>query len=150
MINWKKFGENLKGATGVSLAGLFLILATNGKEAVEVLMSVPLVIKAFSTHLPLGSWSGALGTILAGAFHLFARSWTKRSLGIEIATIITGLTVVMVQQSGGTAAQVLSAAMVGLIAGFSGLFGSKLLRQLFLKEDNDGNVRSTETLPEPD
>jgi hypothetical protein len=150
MINWKKFGENLKGATGVSLAGLFLILATNGKEAIEVLLSVPLVIKAFSTDLPFGLWSGVAGTVMAGSFHLFARSWTKRSLGIEIATIITGLTVVMVQQNGGTAGEVLSAAMVGLAAGFGGLFGSKLLRQLFLKEDNDGNVRSTETLSGPD
>lgn len=150
MIDWKKFGESFKGATGISIAGLLLILITNGKEAVEVLMSVPLVIKAFSTHLPLGSWSGVLGTVLAGAFHLFARSWAKRSLGIEIATIITGLTVVMVQQHGGTAAQVLSAAMVGLVAGFGGLFISKLLRQLFMKEDNDGRVRSTETLPDAD
>lgn len=149
-MDWKKFGENLKSATGVSLAGLLLILATNGKEALEVLSGIPALIKAFSSGLPLGFWSGIIATALASAFHLFARSWHARSFGIELATIITGLTVVMVQQHGGTAAQVLSAAMVGLVAGFGGLFISKLLRQLFMKEDNDGRVRSTETLPDSD
>ena len=151
MIDWKKFGENLKSATGVSLAGLLIILATNGKQALEVLLGIPALIKAFSAELPLGFWSGVIATVLASSFHLFARSWHKRSFSIEMATIIVGVTVVMVQAHGGTSAQVLSAALVGLTAGFGGLFLSKAARSLFVKGDKaDAKSGPDQTLSVPD
>lgn len=150
-MDWKKFGENLKSATGVSLAGLFLILATNGKQAIEAIAGIPMLVKAFSSDLPFGFWSGVIGTTLATGFHLFARSWHKRSFGIELATIMTGLTVVMVQQSGGTGGEVLSAALVGLVAGFGGLFTAKALRSLFMKKEKaDGDCKSPDPVPSPD
>lgn len=149
-MDWKKFGENLKGATGVSLAGLVIILATNGKEAIEVLLGIPALVKAFSTDLPFGFWSGVLATGLASAFHMFARSWHARSFGIELATIITGLTVVMVQQHGGTSAQVLSAALVGLVAGFGGLFLSKAVRSILMRGESNAKSSPDQTLPDSD
>jgi len=134
MMDLKKLGDNVKSATGVSLAALFIILATNGKQFIEAAAAFPALVQAYSLGLPFGFWSGAVATLLASGFHMFARSWHSRSLGIEIATIMIGITVVMVQQMGGTGSEVLSALFVGLVAGFGGLFLSKIVRSMLHKE----------------
>lgn len=145
-MSWDKFGKSIKSATGVSLAALVLILASNGKAAIEALMGLPVLITAYSQGLPFGFWSGVLATVIACGFHTFARSWHRRSFAIELATIMVGLTGVMVQQWGGDRGQVLSALLVGLVAGFGGLFTSKALLSLRGNE----NVKSTETLSDAD
>lgn len=149
-MDWKKFGENIKSGTGVSLATLFVLVLTHGNKAVEIIGGIPILVNSFATNLPLGFWSGVIGTTLAAAFHMFARSWHKRSFSIELASIFVGLTAVMVQQVGGTSSDVLSAAAVGLVAGFGGLFTSKMLRAIFVKEKKDESTRPDQTLPDSD
>lgn len=141
-MDLKKFGDNIKSSTGVSVAALFIILATNGKEFIEALTAFPTLVQAFSQGLPFGFWSGATATILAASFHMFARSWHTRSLGIEIATIMVGMATVMVQQQGGEAGEVLSALFVGLVAGFGGLFIAKIIRSLYTKEKDCDETES--------
>lgn len=145
-MSWDKFGKSIKSATGVSLAALVLILASNGKAAIEALMGLPVLITAYSQGLPFGFWSGALATAIACGFHTFARSWHRRSFAIELATIMVGLTSVIVQQWGGDRGQVLSAMLVGLVAGFGGLFISKAARSL----KGNTNAEPIETIPDPD
>lgn len=146
---FQKFGESFKSATGVSLAALFIIWATNGTEAVQALAGVPMLIAAYADGLPFGFWSGVIGTVLGCCFHLFARSWHKRSFGIEVATIMVGLATVMAQMHGGSGPQVISAALVGLVAGFGGLFISKGIRAMIIRND-DEDANSVDPVSEND
>lgn len=141
------FGRIFQGATGVTLFGALIIFSTNGRQAIEAVAALPALVAAFSSGLPLGFWSGILGGTVSTGFHLFARSWHKRSFGIELATIVSGLAVVMAQQSGGTPGDVLRALCIGLVAGFAGLFTAKGLRAMF-REDPE-NVKDSTGSAEP-
>lgn len=136
-MNLKKFGDGVKSATGVSLAALIIIVASNGSELLKVLGGLPVLINAYATSLPLGLWSGVIGTALAGGFHSFARSWHKKSLGIEVASILVGVAAVTAQMWGSSAGDMLKATMIGVIAGLTGLYSSKLLRSMFRREKNE-------------
>lgn len=146
-MNFKAFGEAIKSATGVSLAALIVILATNGKNALEALTALPVLIAAIASGLPLGAWSGLIATTAAALFHTFARSWHKRSLGIEVATVLIGITAVMLQKIGAPVPELLNAFLIGFIAGFGGLYASKLLRAMFKR---DTNVKPDQTISKPD
>lgn len=146
---WVRFGNAFKGATGVTLFGALIIFGSSGKTFLEAAGAFPALVSAFSSGLPLGFWSGVIGGLVGTGFHLFARSWHKRSFGIELATIVTGLAVVMVQQNGGSASELLRALCVGLVAGFGGLFTAKGLRAMFSKEEEDADTGSGESRSEP-
>lgn len=150
---WERIGSAVKGAFGVSLGALFVIIASNGKGVIDAAMAFPSLVAAYATGLPFGFWSGVAGTLIATCFHLFARSWHKRSFAIELATIMVGLAVVMVQQRGGTPGEILSALLVGLVAGFSGLFISKGIRSITTRGDTqyvDSDDDEPEAVPPAD
>ena len=147
-MNWKDFGDKFKSATGVSLAAGLVLLATYGKQLVDAVVALPEMYRAFAAVLPFGAWSAILGFSLAAGFHTFARSWHQRSLGIEIATIMIGITVTTIQLSSRTPADIISALLVGGGAGLGGLFLSKLLRSIFTRNNNES--RPDQTIPESD
>lgn len=147
-MNWKNLGETFKSATGVSLAAGIVLLATYGKGLVDAALAAPALYKAYASVLPHGLWSAVLGTILSGGFHTFARSWHRKSLGIEVASILLGVTVVSVQLPSQEPSKLLNALIVGLVAGLGGLFLSKAGRSIFTRQPDD--TRPDPSVPESD
>lgn len=148
-MNWKKFGESFKSATGVSIAALLVLTATYGKQLVEAAVAIPDLYKAYASVLPMGMWSAFLGTLLAAGFHTFARSWHNKSLAIEVATILIGATATAVQIPSNSTASLLSALVVGVIAGMAGLFVAKLVRSIRMG-NNDDKPRPNPPIFKPD
>lgn len=148
-MNWKKLGDNFKSATGVSIASFAVIFGMHGTNIIEALGSLPALYQAFSSKLPMGVWSTFLGMAAAAGFHLFARSWHRKSLSIEVASVMLGTTVVLAQVIDYTAPELLSALAVGLVAGLFGLLLSKMGRAMFTGEEDDES-RPDPPLPKPD
>jgi hypothetical protein len=147
-MNWKKLGDSFKSATGVSIAALFVLFATYGDAAVKAATAMPLMLKAFAANLPLGLWSGLLGTALSAGFHAFARSWHKKSLGIEVASILLGMTAVAIQLPDRDPARLMNALIVGVVAGLSGLFLSKIIRAALTGKEDES--RPDPSVPKSD
>lgn len=147
-MNWKKIGNSFKSATGVSIAAMLVLGATYGKQLIEAAAALPAMYRAYADVLPGGLWSALLGTALAAGFHTFARSWHSKSLAIEVATVLLGATAVAVQLSSKDPAKLLSALVVGLVAGMAGLFIAKLVRSI--RMGNVDEPRPDKTLPKSD
>lgn len=116
--------ENVK-AWAISIGALLAVIAASGPEALTVIGGLPALIRAYADGLPGGLWSFLLASCIAGGLHFWVRTWSGKSLTMELATIMAGIGVCNLLAWRSGAAQHVSAALVGLLAGMVGLFVSK-------------------------
>ncbi len=112
-------------AWAVALGSLLAILAASGPEALTVLGGIPALVKAYASVLPGGLWSFIFATAIAGSLHFWVRTWSGKSLTMELATILSGAAVCIAMSFEQPPPQQIMAGMVGFLAGLTGLFGSK-------------------------
>jgi len=116
----------VKGTLGITIAGLFVLLATYGKplaEAIEALWS--LLLKA-SDDAPLGVASFALALTLATLSRGFLlkympafRCFKSRDFVIDSAALLVGMAVTWLQMAAADPLARLNALWIGLIAGLA-------------------------------
>ena len=121
------FNQRVLGATGVSLATLFIIIAGNSKALFEGLAGLPVFITAMANNLPLGVGSYLLAQLLGPLFHMFLLKWLPAPKGnkhrkdfvAETLTLLGCSLLCLAQQWGGGSGPMLLAGALGAVAGFS-------------------------------
>lgn len=108
-----------KSTLGISIAGLLVLIATNGAALAEALQGLWLVMLKFSDTAPLGLSSFLLALALAVVSQPFLRKWMphlrcpmSRDFLIESAALAIALAVMLAQ------VRDLKGWMLGLLAGF--------------------------------
>jgi hypothetical protein len=116
--------DKFKSWFGISLAGMFVLIAANGTQFLEVLKALPGLASAWASGLPLGLWSMVLASAVGAVAYLIAEHAleTSRS-GRRAAETIAILVVIGVAQAqlwvgGGSTAQRLNALWLGIVFGY--------------------------------
>lgn len=130
--------DKIKSITGLSLAGLFALIALQGKPFLEALAGFPGLLRAWSSSLPLGAWSFilALGVGMGAwsfAIHYLPHDKNDKPAKFMADTVSIGVGVVVVlsQSWGRPAGEVLNSMWVGLLAGLAAPYLANGLRALF-------------------
>lgn len=116
--------DNFKKWFGITGAGLFVIIAANGMNFVEVLKALPALASAWAAGLPLGLWSMFLANMVGIVAYLIAEHALETSRGgRRAAETIAILVVIGVAQAqlwvgAGTTAQRLNALWLGIVFGY--------------------------------
>lgn len=123
MNNW------MKSTLGVTLAGIVVLLATYGKQLAEAFNALWLFLLAMSESAPLGLASFAVALSIATLSRYYLRKWTptlkcplSRDFVVDMATLLVGMTVALVQMWNGGAADRMSALWLGIGAGLAAPF----------------------------
>lgn len=108
----------VKSITGLSLAGLIVLLSVHGPAFFEAMSAAWLFLLKLSAEAPLGLWSCLLALSLATASQPFLRRWVpalrcplSRDFIIESAALVIGVGVMWAHH------QALSSLLLGILVG---------------------------------
>jgi hypothetical protein len=121
-----------KSTLGVSLAGLIVLLATNGAALVNAALGAWQFLLTLADTAPLGLSSFVLALALAVAAQPFVRKWiaprvaclASREFVIESAALVIAIAVMWIQTRD------LSGLLLGILAGFAAPYVQKALAAL--------------------
>jgi hypothetical protein len=114
-------------AWAVALGSMLAILAASGGQVLTVLGGIPALLRAYASVLPGGAWAWLLAVMVSGGLHLWVRTWSGKSLTMELATILCGAAVCIALAFDQPPPRQILAGLVGLFAGLVGLFVSKAI-----------------------
>ena len=129
--------EKFKAWFGISLAGLFVLIAGNGKEFLEAATAFPQLANAWASGLPLGLWSIVVAWLVGMVVYLLAEHFLKTSrMGRRASETIAICVVIGVAQAqvwvgGGDAEQRLNALWLGIIFGYFAPYVARRLAAVY-------------------
>lgn len=142
--------SKIMGATGIGGAALFIVLASNFKPFIEGITALPALISAFSSQLPFKAGSFLLVQMVAPFLYMFLNKWLPRKHAdrhdfvCEAMTLGAAIGAMVAQQWGGRAPEMLSASLLGTLAGLSSPLIVKGFRSLLSKETSNDAARPVE------
>lgn len=129
--------DRIKALTGLTFGGLLVLLAANGKALIEAAASVPALIQAWSSVLPLGVWSTLLACFVAMGAWGFCLHWLPNTkdgrrphFAAETMALAVAVGVTVGQKWGAPRGELLMAIWMGLAAGFSAPYLGKAIASL--------------------
>jgi hypothetical protein len=132
-----QLNEKVKAWFGISVAGLFVLLAGNGKEFLEAATAFPALANAWASGLPLGLWSIIVAWLVGMVIYLLAEHALETSrMGRRASETIAILVVIGVAQAqvwvgGGDAEQRLNALWLGIVFGYFAPYVARRLHAVY-------------------
>lgn len=115
----------IKSIGGVSLAGMFVLLATYGKQLAEAGMALWMFVLDAGRTAPLGVASFFVAIALAVSSRYFLRKWLpdlkcplSRDFLVDATAVVIGLVTVWVQMLDVAPVERIKALWIGAMAGF--------------------------------
>ena len=129
--------ESFKKWFGITGAGLFVIIAANGMNFVEVLKALPALASAWAAGLPLGLWSMFLANMVGIVAYLVAekaladdRPGRRASETIAILVVI-GVAQAQLWVGEGSTSQRLNALWLGIVFGYMAPYVARRLAAVY-------------------
>lgn len=130
--------EKFKTWFGISLAGLFVLIAGNGIGFIESARAIPSLVSAWASEMPMGVWSVFVAWLVGMVVYLLAEHRLPDSLrskrAAETISILVTIGVALSQTwiGGGSPAQRLSALWLGIIAGYLAPYVARRLQSVYI------------------